>query len=346
MSDWVTPRYSKGSVDRAGRSLANDELDREARDEALAVLNNWRASHSYPLNTFQMTLRHKSKRVYQHRLVAQRLKRTPSILRKLRRFERMRLSRMQDIGGCRAVVLTTRQVRTLREAYRAARFDHELVNEKNYIETPKPSGYRGVHLVYRYRHSGRPDYDGLQIEVQLRSRVQHAWATAVETVGTFLQESLKSSEGPDRWLDFFALCGSAFALSEGEPLVPGQPTDHREIIELLGEKAHDLDVRTVLRAYGAALKATQEPDLRDSKYYLLALRPNESRLTVSGFSARELEAATEEYLRVEKELAPVPRAEVVLVSTQSLSALRRAYPNYFLDTRVFVDQLEEVLRRP
>ncbi len=45
----------------------------------------------------------------------------------------------------------------------------------------------------------------LLIELQLRTRLQHEWATAVETMGTFLQSSLKSSQGPEEWLDFFSL---------------------------------------------------------------------------------------------------------------------------------------------
>jgi hypothetical protein len=41
-------------------------------------------------------------------------------------------------------------------------------------------------------------YNDLKIEMQLRSQYQHAWATAVETVGTFIGQALKSSIGPER----------------------------------------------------------------------------------------------------------------------------------------------------
>lgn len=40
-------------------------------------------------------------------------------------------------------------------------------------------------------------------------------------MGTFLNHSLKDSEGPSSWLEFFALAGSAFAYLEETPPVRG-----------------------------------------------------------------------------------------------------------------------------
>jgi len=57
------PKYSRNKVNRAGDILAKrkkikkgDELD------ALAISSNWRAAHSYPINTFQATLRNRLKK--------------------------------------------------------------------------------------------------------------------------------------------------------------------------------------------------------------------------------------------------------------------------------------------
>ena len=58
-----------------------------------------------------------------------------------------------------------------------------------------------MHLVYKYINPICPDYDGLFVELQIRTRLQHTWATAVETMGTYLEFSLKSSEGPEDWLN-------------------------------------------------------------------------------------------------------------------------------------------------
>jgi len=50
--------------------------------------------------------------------------------------------------------------------------------------------------------------------MQIRSRVQHAWATAVETVDMFSGQALKSSHGDDKWLRFFAVAASEMAYIE------------------------------------------------------------------------------------------------------------------------------------
>ena len=50
----------------------------------------------------------------------------------------------------------------------------------DYITTPKDSGYRGVHLIYRYYSDKNETFNGLKIEVQIRTALQHAWATAVD----------------------------------------------------------------------------------------------------------------------------------------------------------------------
>jgi|GEM_PF-6315304 len=43
-------------------------------------------------------------------------------------------------------------------------------------------------------------------------------------------------------------------------------------------------------------------------------------------------------------MAKSPGAEAVLVSVTSLSSLRYAYPNYFLDTKRFLDSLDEAMK--
>ena len=50
--------------------------------------------------------------------------------------------------------------------------------------------------------------------------MQHVWATAVETMGTFLGQALKSRQGDQEWIDFFAIVSSVFAYKEERPLVP------------------------------------------------------------------------------------------------------------------------------
>src|SRR5438445_10914543 len=108
---WVRPKYRRDQVNRAGRALAcAAALDEDPSDESLEIIINWRSSHSWPLNTFKLWLLDKAEDIDSTSLVAQRLKRLSSIAAKLRRFPEMKLSQMQDIAGCRAILNTVREV--------------------------------------------------------------------------------------------------------------------------------------------------------------------------------------------------------------------------------------------
>jgi len=293
---WATPQFTKGAVDRAGRVLANSLATPEELNEALIVINNWRSSHSFPLNTMQVGLRRRARQVDPEALVAQRIKRLSSIEAKLRRFDKMMLSRMQDIGGARAVVGSVSKVRELVALYQSSDLKHKLVGIDDYIAAPQSSGYRGIHLVYRYYSDKSSTYNGLQIELQLRSPLQHAWATAVETVGTFLKQALKASQGHAEWLRFFSLMGSALAIREKTALVPGTPSSHRELTRELRRAAKSLDVSRRLESYGAALRTLEDPSATGGDFFLLALNPSEGTVSITGYTRAKLEQATSDYL--------------------------------------------------
>src|SRR5262245_31879637 len=146
--------------------MDDDATDAEF-DEALDVINNWRSSHSFPLNTFQTGLRKKARGLDSRALVAQRLKRLSSIELKLELIPQMKLSRMQDIGGCRAVVRDVTTVRKLARLYAVSAMKHRLARVDDYIQHPKESGYRGIHCVYIYFSDRKTTYNGLRIEMQL-----------------------------------------------------------------------------------------------------------------------------------------------------------------------------------
>ncbi|MGE4049424.1 MAG: RelA/SpoT domain-containing protein [Piscinibacter sp.] len=348
---WPTPKYSRNQVTRAGEYLTKQpnvpSNFPELKDwlHAYAVLANWRACHGYPINTFQATLRTRLKKIDEGALVAQRLKRTPSILNKLARFKGMNLARMQDIGGLRAVVASTSQLAVLNESYLSSKLTHELVSQYDYVRHPKPSGYRSIHLVYRYKGRNPTPYDGLQLELQLRTRIQHSWATAVETAGTFLEHSLKSSEGPAEWLSFFALASNAFAYLERTSRVPGfESLSRLETNTRTAAEARRLRVRDMLLGYSTAVREIA-PGTRRSAFYLveLNLAQEQKTVTITPFARDQLERANAAYAEAEKLAAQVGN-QVVLVSAGSIESLRRAYPNYFLDTHEFLRNLARVER--
>jgi hypothetical protein len=336
------PNFTRGQINRAGVTLLDANAAPQAQADALALINHWRACHAYPINTFQATLRWRLRKVCANPLVATRLKRLPSVAKKLEKNQGMQLARMQDIGGLRAVVETVAQVRKLQEIYSDGGLVHELVDVDDYIENPKPSGYRSLHLIYRYKNPVAPAYNGLSLELQFRTRLQHAWATAVETIGSFLNQALKSGEGPAEWLDYFKLVSSAFAINEKCPVGPQHadltPAETYERCIGLGDK---LDVKRKLNAFAVAANAISSSNA-GGNFHLIVLDAVERTVAVTSFGKRRLEEANAAYAEAERKAAEHPDMQTVLVATSSIEALRRAFPNYFLDTKQFLAALGRI----
>jgi len=351
---YVPPKFGKGQIDAAGRRLATGSLQEDILENPvsdLVIINNWRSCHSFPLNSFHVTLRGRAIKLDRRAVTAQRIKRLSSIAAKLARFPRMELSQMQDIGGCRAVVNSAAVVRRLVDVYKKSAGKNlnraEFVREYDYIASPKKDGYRGVHLVYKYRSPAKRHrvYNGLRIEIQLRSQLQHTWATAVETVGTFIGQALKSSQGEEKWLRFFALMSTYIAIKERSPLVEDTPSDAVELRRQLSEYAEQLDAIRHLELYAAAVDAPERIGAtRGQHYFLLELDPSQRKIRITSYKPDELGRASGDYLRIEREiLGGSTWRDAVLVSVKSFAALKRAYPNYFLDTHRFIQLVTEAL---
>lgn len=342
---WATPEYEPQEVNSAGRSLGKMAFPVNTPEglKALSIINNWRSSHAYPLNTFQITLRHRARRIEKGVIIAQRAKRLDSIHRKLVSKSTMRMTQMQDIAGCRAVFTRLSSVYSLVSAYKSGKFEHKFRNEKDYITSPKIDGYRSYHLVYEYVGTAQTKaYDGLRVEIQVRTQYQHAWATAVEAVGIFTRQALKSNQGDEDWLRFFALMSSAIAAIERTPAVPDTPYEKRELLREINLLARKLRARDMLKAYNTTLDTLGSA--KDAKYFIVQLDPEESRVTVRRYKAKESAEANRFYTELESQIEEVSREQVVLVSVSDINALKRAYPNYFLDTALFSRLVDRVLK--
>jgi putative GTP pyrophosphokinase len=342
---FAKPEFKKGEINRAGEILCGRRASTgEERAWAWSVLANYRACHAYPINTFQALLRLKLKTIDGDAIVAQRLKRAPSIILKLQRFEEMNLARMQDIGGLRAVVSSPARVRRLESAYRNASFKHKLVSSKDYIANPKPDGYRSIHLIYRYFNPRAPDYEGLSIELQLRTRLQHAWATAVETMGTFLGQALKSGQGERNWRDFFSAASAAIAIVEKSSPVPGyERLAPAHVFKQVAAEEKKLHVLDKLNGFAIAADRILKQSGQGA-YHLVVLDSGARTVSIRPFSLARLDEANRAYAEIESRANAGEPVEAVLVSAGPVDALRKAYPNYFLDTQAFVAQIQRVIK--
>lgn len=343
---WAIREYSDSQIDAAGKVLISRRSSPADTWNALDIINNWRAAHAFPLNTMQMRLRNKAYEIDRRSpTIGQRIKRLPAIDSKLRRLRNVSLAIMQDIGGCRAIVASPRAVNRLRRAYKAGRIRHELERENDYINSPTSDGYRGVHLIYRYYSDRNTQYDGQRIEIQLRSRLQHAWATAVESIDTFAGQQLKINLGDEDWARFFALMGSCIALREKSPVIPDTPNNERELGKELRDLAYTLNVEYRLLALRATARYLERGMLVGSyHYYLLDLDLKARNLSVAQYMSTDVQIASTRLAELEAEYQNNPEKDVLLVSVRSIKELRKAYPNYFADTDVFLGELRRILR--
>ncbi len=331
-SRWKTVEYSRSQIIQAGKIVKKADATDQEKDNAIKIMDNWRAAHGFPLHVIYTHLR---RMAINDVIVAERLKRLDSILNKLKREPKMSLWTMQDLGGCRFIVPTVNDIYKFANQYDNSRKRHLLKKENDYVKEPKRSGYRSLHRVYEYHSDKNNTYNrNMLIELQFRTKLQHNWATAVETMGLFTKEAIKSGQGSDAVKRFFALVSSLFALKEGQPIVPGTP----ESVESLVAEIKAIDARHNFLEFLSGIKvAVEEQNKRkgNAPYFILILDYNNHTLSIKSFQASEFDEANEMYNSIEIDREEKKR-DAVLVRVASFSILRKAYPNYFSDISNFV----------
>ncbi len=343
---WKEPEYTKKQINEAGSVMRNGAASERERKDALKIIDNWRSAHAYPLHVFYMNLRGKAE-TRSDILVVERLKRLDSIVGKLQRENGMQLYRMQDLGGCRVVLPTLDEVYLFSEKFRKSRIRHEFKKENDYIRNPKKSGYRSLHLVYKFKTdtSEKDIYNqySMLIELQFRTHLQHIWATALETIGFFTNQALKAGQGNEDILRFFVVVSSLFAIKEGCPVVPGTVDDEKGLIAEVMEINARHHVLDMLKAIRVVIDRDTEktPDKRG--YYILQLNYETHFLKRWFFKPSELEKANRLYDILEEKRGNAP-LDIVLVRASSYTTVKAAYPNYFMDIGEFVDIVSGYLK--
>ncbi|AKQ29919.1 RelA/SpoT domain-containing protein [Acinetobacter baumannii] len=337
---------------RAGAALISDTATQVEKIEAYNILNNWRALHSYPIDVFQKNIRSKCTQLkFRDFTVAQRLKRMPSIISKLQRNPRMNLARMQDIGGVRVILPSIADVRKLHEALvgRNNRFNHvPIVPCHDYIENPKSDGYRSIHQVFTYKSRDHSGLDGLKIELQIRTALQHSWATAVETLGVIENASIKSGFGSDEIRRFLKLSSALFSIKEGTPVVEEFSKSTPEEIAI---EAKDIEQRlqifTKLKWLQISAKHIESTSNSRHAYHLLILKQEENswKVNVIPFTKAQEEIAQTMYATLESQVKQEHDVDIVLVSVGDMKAIKKAYPNYFLDTNQFIKEMQSAFKK-
>jgi len=334
MSRQIFTQYSKTRVNKAGKAIRDGNAD----ISDLLIIENWRASHTYILNTFQATLRNriKGKRV----IFAQRLKRRATIFDKLKRESEMSLSRMHDIAGCRLIFENIKFLESFRYDFHKAKFKHKRKNVDldgyNYLKHPKNSGYRGIHDVYEYQGSETASkWNGLLIEIQYRTKYQHAWATAVEIAGSITENQPKFNRGDERHKEFFRLTSEMIARVFEKSNSCYKELSNKDLLRRFLKLENDIHLLRTLKGVNAV-----NTHIKNGKNIILVF--SESGKSLKAHTYNSPVEALRKYFEFEK--TAKGDEDIVLVRADSNKSIRNAFRNYFSDAKDFVIYINQCIR--
>jgi ppGpp synthetase/RelA/SpoT-type nucleotidyltranferase len=323
------PGGSKSRVNAAGYTIR----DQCPSVEDIRVIDEWRAAHRIVLNTFQASLRTRTRG--KQIVVAQRHKRKNTIFNKLMRLPKMELSRMDDVAGCRLIFRSIKELYEFRDDFHKARFKHKRKNDADkydYIKRPKPTGYRGIHDVYTYdvRSKNGDQYRGLLLEIQYRTLVQHAWATAVEVIGFITESQPKFQQGDKRYEYCMALASEILSRAHEGHTGAFPEIDDAELLQRFEQVNEEIHLVRVLTGLNSS--ETVSTENRNS----ILIFNQDGSLEVKSF--KEATDALRELFRLERDF---PSLDVVLVKADTNEEIRMAFKNYFSDAKDFIRLLTE-----
>jgi conserved domain protein (fragment) len=328
----------------------------ELTEEEKLEFDNFREAHNIIIKLFTIEL--KKVNFSERHLTASRNKRIETIISKLCRPEKPKLDRIHDIAGTRIIFENIKSL----EDYIDILENTELVNFKekinedknryNYIKNPKSDGYRSIHKVFYY--SSNIPYSTLneksfnlenkKIELQLRTRLQHIWATTVEiydiinksNIKTGTHNKLETKEGL-----FFKKCSLVFEGIESN--------DVEKIKININEIFRDKDLVEIYnRLKGIKnIKNIQLPKtLGSDEVFILITDLNKGKTTF--FTTEPIEKNDKQdtflinasYRRLEEKNT---KGEYILLllTLGDIKKLKNVYPNYFLNTNEFISILKK-----
>lgn len=322
---------TKTLIDRAGAALAKDQFrNADQMVEMEEAFDGYRKAHLEPLSETTLELQSWLDEYGADYYIAQRLKRKPQIIRKLNRLS-VRLTQLQDIGGCRIIVERNAQV------------DEILVFLKEKVEANKGlkitrvtdyrgqgrdiTGYRSVHVLL--------ERDGRKLELQLRSRVQHYWAESIERTSVIYGRHLKESEGDPVVIRYFHRLSDAFYEIES-----GRAPSARSRIEIDKLK---VDAESIIRASGLSgavdsfvnediIKALVETERRNPNpinNWIIVFDWKSGEFVSWDIVGRNPDDAIEAYVRYENNFSAEQNFEVVLIGSSRVATVRKTHSHYF-----------------
>ncbi|USR79171.1 RelA/SpoT domain-containing protein [Arcanobacterium pinnipediorum] len=276
------------------------------------------------------------------------MKRVKSIVHKIQRpHGNFELSTLDDVGGCRLIV------NSLEDAEKAKKFLVKQLNitdprqTKDYIEKPKPDGYRSCHLLTR-RESNGTKY---RVEIQIRTKLQHYWATAIEVFDELYGTSIKSpnnteaghEEAPKDLPESLAIVSQLFTLEEDLSAGDKVPKSKEELLQELATMAKFRSAIDDMEDACSDVLESADENKVDSSIFILSFSKDDQFLSVQPYTSEQLDKALETYAQLEQDIESNGHSptNVVLVHAKGMQELRLAYPNYSANAPDFIKKVRQ-----
>lgn len=357
--------FTNNEVSKAGEALKDDNLMQNMIkfSEVMEILTYWRESHLTPLNEAEKILNQYVSKIDKHAFIAKRIKRLNSIKKKLKRFSRMELKNMQDIGGIRVVLSNLNQVYTLQNKLLNQHKSHfynddRAINIDDYIKKPKDDGYRCLHMVGKFKNDVNKER---KIELQIRTRLQHSWATTLEIIDIFTSQDLKSNQGLATYHKFLQQVSEQFAILEqldnfdinnieqsynkySETVLKnmGMLNQCKEISLFFNQKFGFKTFGETLEEYSTVLNNIQINNNNKNGYLLVRLNIKQNQIDTEFFEINKKDDALNQYSLYEQTLSQNKNWIIALISTNAVGGLKEAYPNYFADCKLFIQVIQMI----
>lgn len=316
--------YTGGDIKRLGARLRECK-GKHISDEDLDLLQAHRLSFTDPLfRTFQDLTQRKSK-VERSAIIAFRLKRISTIINKTIRKPKMQLNRMWDVAGIRIIFGDEAAARKMLNVISE---NYQIRGEiRDYFNNPKKIGYKAIHIYITDELSGKV------IEVQLRTRDVHNWATLVEITDVLYNTKLKE-EGYENEVTlgrFHQLVSSEKELKPDEANFLYKTLDNYNFISKLAEK---------FRTNSTVVKKQWQNVSHRDKFFLIELS-SETVPKLTGYT--NYQKAEADYFEAYKK---DEGALIVLTSIHkpSFEQISIAYANYILSYHKFIKDVQEILK--
>ncbi|HFC6463803.1 TPA: RelA/SpoT domain-containing protein [Neisseria meningitidis] len=323
-------KLSKTRIDKSGLALAKqqykDEIDFIELEECFDL---YRQSHPSPLSKTTIDIQNILREYIGEYYIAQRLKRKPQIIRKLNRLS-VRLTQLQDIGGCRIIVPTNRDVDKIYKFLSSKKDNLDFLIKKvtDYREKGRDdSGYRALHIII--------ERENLNFELQIRSRIQHYWAESIEKTSVVYGYYLKEQEGDRDVINYFKELSDVFyEIESGRKPTTIQKLnleDLRKRCEVIIQKS---DTHKILNSYVnegiiSALIEKEKRNTNSLNNWILIFDWNAGVFVSWDVVAQDPKQAVEVYVNYENQYPSLEGFEVVLIGSSDIASVQKTHSHYF-----------------